>query len=257
MTKLSSTLFILLISFSVVFAQDITTHEYRKVAPENLDKYLSNEVNHWSKFAQSQIENGDLKFWAVLLRVGGENQLSEPNILLITQINDIDKPVNWKGIKNLFPKEKLKDLMMQDLFKTTDVIYLRDIGNDIHGENVNIEKDYKYVRVNYHNMKDVWWHLNFETQNVKPFFKEAMDNGTTSIKGWGNSLILSPKSDNFKYKTESHDYFSTLRAALGPNDFPDMDFPEDFFEDWQENYVGNRNVRIYKVIKIAQAKKVK
>lgn len=255
MKKLSIILFTLLISVSIVKAQDITTHEYRKVSPENLDEYLSKEVNYWSKFAQKEIDNGNLKFWSVLVRVGGENLLDEPNILLITQINDIDKPIDWKAVKNIFPNERLKDLMMFDLFETTDIIYLRDLGNDIHNSTTNPQNDYKYLRLNYHNMKDVWWHLNFEAEKVKPFFKEAMDNGKTSIVGWGNSIVLSPKSDSFKYKTESHDYFSTFRAALGPNDFPDMDFPEDFFEDWQKNYVGDRNVRIYKVITLLQAKK--
>lgn len=254
MKKAFPVLLVLLMSFSFINAQDVTTHMYRKVAPENLAEYLDKEVNFWSKFSQSEIDKGNLKFWAVLQRVGSENLRDEPNILLITQINDINKPVNWKSIQQLFPHEKLKDLMMEDLFINTDEFYLRDLGNDIVGPNINPEKDYKYVRINYHNMKDVWWHLNFEAQKVKPFFEEAMKNGKTRIKGWGNSLILTPKSDNFKYKTESHDYFSTFRDALGPNDFVDLDFPEGFFKDWQNNYVGERNVRIYKIIALKRAK---
>ncbi len=246
------TLFICVLS---VNAQDITTHVYRKVAPENLNKYLKNEVNYWSKFVQSEIDNGNLKFWAVLQRVGGENQMNEPNILLITQISDINKPVNWVGVHNLFPNKKLKDLMMHDLFEVTDEIYLRDLENDINAPNIIPSNDYKYVRINYHNMKDIWWHLNFEAEHVKPFFKKAMDEGKTSIKGWSNSLILTPKSDAFRHKTCSSDYFSTLRDALGPNDFPDMDFPEDFYEEYLLNYVGERNVRIYKIITFIKAEK--
>lgn len=254
MKKYSLVLFALLISCSFITAQDVTTHEYRKVALENIAEYINNEVTYWSSFSQSEIDKGHLKFWAVLQRVGGENLRDEPNILLVTQINDINKPVNWDGIQELFPNEKLKDMMMNDLFTITDKIYLRDLGNDIQGPNINPEKDYKYVRINYHNMKDMWWHLNFEAQKVKPFFDEAMKKDKTSIIGWGNSLILTPKSKAFKYKTESHDYFSTFRDALGPNDFHDYDFPEGFFQEWQENYVGERNVRIYKIIAMKQGK---
>ena len=176
MKKAFPVLLVLLMSFSFINAQDVTTHMYRKVAPENLAEYLDKEVNFWSKFSQSEIDKGNLKFWAILQRVGSENLRDEPNILLITQINDINKPVNWKSIQQLFPHEKLKDLMMEDLFINTDEFYLRDLGNDIVGPNINPEKDYKYVRINYHNMKDVWWHLNFEAQKVKPFFEEAMKN---------------------------------------------------------------------------------
>ncbi|WP_111706396.1 hypothetical protein [Lutibacter citreus] len=244
----------LLLSCSFISAQDVTSHRYRKVAPENLAEYLNNEVTYWSAFSQSEIDKGYLKFWAVLERVGGENLRDEPNILLITQFNDIDRPVDWESIKELFPNEKFKDMMMEDLFINTDIIYLRDLGNDIFSPNIDLEKDIKYVRINYHNMTDMWWHLNFEAQKVKPFFEEAMKKEKTTIKGWGNSLILTPKSDGFKYKTESHEYFSNFRDALGPNDFYDYDFPDGFFKDWQKNYVGERNARIYKIIAFKQKK---
>ncbi|MDV7187682.1 hypothetical protein R3X25_10355 [Lutibacter sp. TH_r2] len=249
-------LFTLLMSCAYVNAQEFTTHEYRSVAPEDMDEYIKREVVYWSKFAESEMKKGNLTYWAVLQRVGGEHQLNEPNILRINTFVDIDKEVNWNSITGLFPKMKFKDMDARAISKTTDKIFLRDLGNHIQPENVIPEKDFKYVRINYHNMKDIWWHLNFEAEHVKPFFKEAMDNGKTSIKGWGNALILSPKSDEFRCKTYSYDFFSTLKDALGPNDFPDMDFPEDFYEEYSKNYVGEKNVRIYKVIKFIDVNEI-
>jgi len=252
MKKLSIVLFTLLISCAFANAQVFTTHtthEYRTVAPEDMDEYIKREVVYWSKFAENEMKKGNLTYWAVLQRVGGENILNEPNILRINTYVDIDKEVDWNSITKLFPNKSFKDLDARLVSTTTDKIFLRDLGNHIQKAGVVPEKDFKYIRVNYHNMKDTWWHLNFEDKKVKPFFKEAMDNGKTSIIGWGNALILTPKSDAFKYKTYSYDLFSSLKQALGPNDFPDMDFPDDFYEEYLENYVGERNVRIYKVIK--------
>lgn len=252
MKKTAIILFILLISSAFVNAQVYTTHtthEYRTVAPEDMEEYIKREVVYWSKFAEREMKKGNLTYWAVLERVGGENQLNEPNILRINTYADIDKVVDWKSITTLFPKKMFVDLDARQISTTTDKIFLRDLGNHIQAENVVPERDFKYIRINYHNMKDKWWHLNFEAYKVKPFFQKAMDERKTNIKAWGNALILTPKSDGFKYKTYSYDVFSSLKDALGPNDFPDMDFPDDFYEEYLENYVGERYVRIYRVIK--------
>lgn len=246
----------LLVSCFFVNAQEFTTHEYRSVAPEDMEDYIKREVVYWSKFAENEMKKGNLTYWAVLQRIGGENQLNEPNILRINTFVDIDKDVDWKSITALFPKDKFEDLDARQISTTTDKIFLRDLGNHIQGKNVVPERDFKYMRINYHNMKDVWWHLNFEANLVKPYFQKAMDDGKTSIKGWGNALILTPKSDGFKYKTFSYDLFSSLKDALGPNDFPDLDFPEDFYKEYLENYVGERYVRIYKVIKFIDVNEV-
>lgn len=259
MKKLSIILFTLLCSCAYVNAQMYTTHtthEYRTVAPEDMEDYIKREVVYWSKFAESEMKKGNLTYWAVLQRVGGENQLNEPNILRINTYADIDKVVDWKSITKLFPNKKFVDMDARQISRTTDKIFLRDLGNHIQADNVVPERDFKYIRINYHNMKDKWWHLNFEATKVKPFFKQAMDDKKTNIKAWGNALILTPKSDAFKYKTYSYDVFSSLKDALGPNDFPDMDFPDDFYEEYRANYVGERNVRIYKVIKFVDVNEV-
>ena len=249
MNRLFLLLFSLLISGVYVNAQEFTTHEYRSVAPEDMEEYIKREVVYWSKFAESEMKKGNLTYWAVLQRVGGENILDEPNILRINTFVDIDKDVNWNSITTLFPKVDFKDMDARAISKTTDKIFLRDLGNHIEAPNVIPERDFKYMRINYHNMKDPWKHINFESEHVKPFFQKAMDDEKTSIKGWGNSLILSPKSEEFKYKTHSYDFFSSLKDALSPNDFPDMDFPDDFYKEYLDNYVGERYVRIYRVIK--------
>jgi hypothetical protein len=237
-------------SSQFVIAQEFTIHEFRKVEPQDIEEYIRRELTYWGEFAEKEFKKGNFTYWAILQRIGGENQEVEPNFLIINTFKDIDKEVDWASVQELFPKTRLKDIQTENLYTTTDKIFLRDLGNSIIGKGVVPEKDFKYIRINYHNMKDVWWHLNFEAQQVKPFFQKAMDEGKTSFKGWGNSFILTPKSEAFQYKTESHEFFSSLKDALGPNDFPDMDFPEDFFKEWQENYVGARNVRIYRIIKI-------
>ena len=55
-----------------------------------------------------------------------------------------------------------------------------------------------------------------------------MNEGKTTMKGWGNAVIISPVSNKFAYNSMSYDLFSTAHAALAPA------FSQDF-EVFQEN----------------------
>ena len=101
--------FALIICCSLAYTQ-ITIHQYRKVAPENMAEYLDREVKYWSVFAENEVKKGNLTFWAVLQKVGGINQENAPNILLINTFNNLDEPVNWSAVDDLFPDHRDNDL---------------------------------------------------------------------------------------------------------------------------------------------------
>ena len=256
MKKLSILLCLFLFSITIAQAQEVTTHVYQKVEPSNLDEYLKKDVNYWSSYAEKEIKAGDMSFWALLVRVGGEHMETEPNVLIISTFTDIEKELDWNGTFKVFSNGKNEKLATADLYKTTSVIFLKGMDNHTQGLKVNEKEDFKYIRMNYFNLKDTWWHLNFEEQNVKPFFKKAMDDGITTIKGWGNSLVLTPKSEGFRYDTHSYDIFSTLKDALSPDNFDSPIFPDDFFDEWKENIIYPREIRVYKVIKLINKKTI-
>jgi hypothetical protein len=230
-------------------AQSVSVHMHRRVVDLDMDEVLKREVTYWSKFAESEIAKGNMDFWGVFVRVGGTDMENEPNVLIINGFPDIDKEINWGGIKDLFPKVKMKDMETRGLSKTTDVIILRNLNNHIEMPNVT-EEDFRFVEIKYHNPKNVWWHLDFEVNKIKPFFKTDMDAGNSKRKGWGNAVIIAPKSESFPYKAYSYNLYSKLSDALDPRHKQGTPFPEGYFDEYQTNIAGPDDSRIYRIIKV-------
>lgn len=254
MKNLSIILFACLLSFQFVNAQAVSVHQYRKVEQKDMQEYLKRETTYWSKLAESEVKKGNLTFWAIFQRVGGENQAHSPNILIINTFNNLDKSNEiWSGVTDLFPDVKIEDMQTWEISTTTSTIYLRDLNNHIQGENVDPEKDFNFVNIIYHNSKDTGKHLAFESEKWKPMLQKAMNEGKTTMKGWGNSIIVLPESDRFPYGSASYDLFSSMHEALSPRFSDDMEIPDGFFDDIGGNYDGPRNSQLYRVIKVVSA----
>ena len=58
------------LSIQFAKAQEISSHQYRKVAPENMQEYLRRETTYWQKWAENEITKGNLVFWGIFQRVG-------------------------------------------------------------------------------------------------------------------------------------------------------------------------------------------
>ncbi len=250
MKQVSSILLVFIMSIIFINAQGITTHSYRKVAPENMQEYLKRETTYWKKFAEQEVKKGNLTFWGIFQKVGGINQENTPNILIINTFNDIDKNINWAGINNLFPKVKMEDIQTFNLSTQMATVFLQSEGNHTQGNMAIPSEDFKYVKIVYHNPKIPGKLLDFERNKWKPMIKEAMDKGQTTMTGWGNARILHPASSSFPYKTESHDLFASLSDALSPLFSEEMEIEKDFFFDVEDNENGPRRVGLYKIISI-------
>lgn len=243
--------FALIICCSLAYTQT-TIHQYRKVAPENMAEYLDREVKYWSVFAENEVKKGNLTFWAVLQKVGGINQENAPNILLINTFNNLDEPVNWSAVDDLFPDVKMEDIQTWSLSANTDTVYLRDLGNHVQGESVNPEEDFNYVKIVYHNSKNTGLHLDFEENKWKPMIQKAMNEGKTPMKGWGNAGILHPSSARFPFNSMSYDLFTSLNGAFSPA-LADVELEDGFFSDLAENEAGPRTIQLYRIVKIVSA----
>lgn len=244
-----------LLCFQFANSQVVTTHQYRRVEPENMKEYLKRETTYWSVLAKNEIKKGNLTYWAILTKVGGEDKLDSPNILIINSFKDMNTAGNiWGGITDLFPNIKNEEIETASLCAVTDHIFLRNI-NWLQAKNVKPEQDFKYVHIIYHHTKNVGKHFKFENDTWAPLLRKAMDQNITTMKGWGNHIVVSPESIKFPYTSASYDYYSSLHDALSETFSDYMEFPEGFFDDLNENYAGPRSSHLYKIVQVVAAPK--
>jgi len=239
-----------LLSFQFALAQTITTHQYRRVAPENMQEYLKRETTYWAKWAEKEVTKGNMTFWAILQKVGGVNQDTSPNILIINTFKDYDKGADWASIATMFPDVKMEDIQTADISTNVHHVFLGNLSNHIRAENTTSD-DYKYVRIIYHDTKNVGQHLTFEAEKWKPLVEQAMKAGKTTMKGWGNQRIISPGTSNFTYSSYSYDLFSSIQDAMSPV-FSDGMVPEGFWDGQQDKY-NKRNSNLYRIVAGASA----
>ncbi len=79
---------------------------------------------------------------------------------------------------------------------------------------------------------------------------KAMEDGTTTMKGWGNSAVISPQSDKFPYSSASYDLFSSMQAALSPAFSEDLVVPDGFFDGIADNMAGPREFNLYRIVSV-------
>jgi hypothetical protein len=238
-----------LLNLPLTFTQQISTHQYRRVAPADMQEYIKRETTYWKKFAENEIEKGNLTFWGIFQKMGGTDQENSPNILIINSFKDLDKGADWNSIADLFPNVKMEDIQTWTLSTNTDQIFLRVLDNHIEVDN----PEFNYVRIIYHNVKNTGTHLNFEAQKWKPMVEKAMAEGKTTIRGWGNGLIIAPESTAFDYNTYSYDLFSSSHAALSPAFTEDHELPDGFFNELADNYDGPRHANLYRIVAAVSA----
>lgn len=240
-------------SLQLSIAQNVSSHLYRRVAPENLQEYLRRETTYWKPWAENEVKKGNLTFWAILVRMDGANRDTEPNVLVINNFNDVDKGANWGGIAEMFPNLTMANIGTASLSTDTDQIFVRGIADShIRKANAVPDKDYRYVRIIYHNVTDVAKHLAFEADKWKPLVVNAMKDGKTSMTGWGNGVVVLPESEDFNYQTFSYDIFASAQDALSTGFSSDFTFPDGFWDPINGNYAGPRNAHLYRVVAAVQ-----
>ena len=253
MKKTISILLAFLMGIVFVNAQGITTHQYRRVAPQDMQEYLKRETTYWQKFAEQEVTKGNLTFWGIFQKVGGINLEHAPNILIINTFNNIDEQLNWGGVADLFPDVKMENINTFNMSTTTSTIYLRGLNNHISAPGVVPKDDFNYVKIVYHNPKSTSKLLEFEANKWKPMVQKAMNEGKTILKGWGNARILHPSSSKFPYSSQSYDLFSSMNDALSPYFSEDANIADDFFADLDGNDETPRSIVLYRVVAVVSA----
>lgn len=254
MKNVSIFLIACMMSFLYVEAQEVSVYHYKKVAQKDMKDYLNRVNTYWSVFAENEVKKGNLTFWAVLVSVGGNEDIqNSPNVLIVTSLKNIDEKVKWMGVQELFPDVKMEDMETWSLSSNISRVLVRNLNNHVQGNSVVPDDDFKYIKFNFYNSINTGKHLKFEEEKWKPMIKKAMDDGKTTMKGWGNSLVISPKSPTFTYGSVSYDLFSSMGDVFKGVFSEKVDLPEGFWDEHLENNPSPRNTQLYKIVKVVSA----
>jgi len=234
-------------------AQEITTFQYRHVAPDKVDEFVKRETTYWSKVAKKAIDQGKMTFWALLEKVGGTDMNNAPNYLFINTFPNIDADLGKVfDPTSLFPGVPMAKIETYSISTETAMVYLT--GDSSNGwqqaANAVPDKDFNYIVMNYHNSSDPSTFNQIEKNKWGPFIKTAMDNNQVNQKAWGNSLVLAPSGGNMKYNCVSYDLFSTLSAALEPHWSADVQFPIEGLDSLQKISLSAPARIVYRIVKV-------
>lgn len=238
----------MILSLQFLRSQGIITHEYRNVAPADMEEYIKRETTYWKVFAENEVKKGNLIFWGIFQRMDGTDLDTGPDFLIINTFKDLDKGADWASIATLFPNVNMEDIQTWGISTTTDRVFISNLPNHIRKPNTVPENDYKFVRVIYHDVTNLDNHLSFEAEKWKPLVERAWQEGKSTMTGWGNGIILLPESEEFHYNSYSYDLFATMQDALSPAFSQDLSIPEDFWTPLEGNYDGPRNAHLYRVV---------
>jgi len=232
-----------------VSAQDISTYQFRSVAPDKADEFIKRETTYWSKVAQKAIDNGKLTFWGLFEKVGGSDLQNSPNFLFINTYKNIDSAGSVWNPTPVFPKVPIAQMEDYSFSKNTSDLFLMDKGWE-QAANVVEEKDFRYVALYYHNSSNPDSFISAEKKIWGPFIKASMDKNLTAQRGWGNAIILAPIGSDMKFNSVSFDLFPSLKDALLQNWDPAVQFPNDALTELNKLRINAPNREIYRVVMV-------
>ena len=208
---------------------------FRRISPstsiaiypnEHISEVMNRETKYWKKVAEKSMRDGNLKFWAVLRKMGGVNVHNSSNFLFINTMADVDKMGEIWDASKVFPDVPMESMNTFGMSTVTTQLYLQTHGWQ-QVANANPEEHFKYLIMVYHHTNNQDSLIKAENAIWSPFIKESMDKGVTPQTGWGNAHVLSPTGPNVKYNTISYDVYPSLKDALTGGfkegtEFPDM-----------------------------------
>ncbi|MDB5023821.1 MAG: hypothetical protein JWP78_1576 [Mucilaginibacter sp.] len=239
---------------TALHAQGITVYQYRRVDPDKMDEFLKRETTYWSKVAQKAVDGGKMTFWAVLAKVGGLDEPNSPNVLFVNTFPDIDADLSdvFNAAK-VFPNIPVSKMETYAISTVTAEYFVQDNGWQ-QVANVNGDKDFKFIKMNYHNSTDPRSFNAIENNNWAPFIKAAMDKNQTVQKAWGNALVLSPNGGAMKFNCLSYDIYPSLQSALLEKWSTDTKFPVSGLDSLQKISVNPPMSFIYRIVKVVAKK---
>lgn len=237
---------IVAMSFSS-YAQEVTSYMYRHIPQDKLGEVLEKEQKYWSKAARKAIDDGQLTFWGVFVKVGGFDLPNSHNVLYINTFKDINNQDDiWNKMEELFPDAKPED------YETWGPDYGRGIEHQLFLKASGwqekagaVEDDYKIIKIVYHNTESPAAFVDTEIEHWGPFIKKQMDAGSTKQVAWGNALLLPPRGHKIPFNSVSYDIYKTMGDALVPGE---LEIPEGFWAPFDEIEAQPRMEMLYSIV---------
>ena len=228
----------------------ITIYMYRRVPADKRDEFVKRETTYWSEIVRKALPKGNITFWALLEKLGGYNMENSSNFLFVNTYKNIDAMGEvWGSAAAAFPNVPMDKMETNSLSTTTSVFFVRNSGWQ-EAAGLVPDKDLKYISMVYHNSSDPGGLIDLENKHWAPFVKSAMDKKQTSMKGWGNAIVLSPTGENIGFNTVSYDLFPSLKEALMPTWDPKTVFPQAGLEEIGKLETKGRSGAVYQIIKV-------
>lgn len=227
----------------------ITVYMYRKVPDDKRDEFIKRETTYWAEMVRKEIPKGNITFWALLEKVGGYDMENSSNFLFVNTFKDIDALNDmWGNITTAFPNVTMDKMETNSISTTTSVLFLRDTGWQ-EASGVVADNDFKFINMIYHNSSDPNAFVDLENKHWAPFIKTVMDKKQVGQRGWGNSVVLSPHSNNMNFNSVSIDIYPTLKEALMPTWDSNIVVPEGLTEIGKMETAPRSHV-IYRIVKV-------
>jgi hypothetical protein len=231
----------------------ITVYMYRKVPDDKRDEFIKRETTYWAEMIRKEIPKGNITFWALLEKVGGYDMENSSNFLFVNTFQNIDALNDmWGNITAAFPNVTIDKMETGSISTTTSVLFLRNSGWQ-EAAGVVADKDFKFLKMIYHNSPDPNAFVELENKHWGPFIKTVMDKNQTSQRGWGNSVVLSPHSNNMNFNSVSVDVYPTLKEALNPTWDSQVVVPESLnvgMSEINKMETAPRSQVIYRIVKV-------
>lgn len=258
MKKILLTLIVLVIVGGTVHAQSPTTatpdpgisvYMYRKVPNDKREEFIKRETTYWAEMIRKEIPKGNITFWALLEKVGGYDMENSSNFLFINTFKNIDALNDiWGNITTAFPNVTMDKMETNSMSTTTSVLFLRNTGWQ-EGSGAVADEEFKFINMIYHNSSDPNAFVDLENKHWAPFIKSVMDKKQVSQRGWGNAVLLSPRSNEMNFNSVSYDLYPTLKEALTPTWDSNVVVPEGLSEIGKLETAPRSQV-IYRIVKV-------
>jgi hypothetical protein len=201
---------------------------YNIVPDEEVEHYLQNEKELYSKAAERAYKEGVINGWAIMRRVQGGK--SEPNFYWYIGVDDLKKvdalgkdfgkiineTVEASGVPSLV-KRAIKNHNSYTRFVAT--FYRPEVTTAKNSDG------FKYLKHNVASSPNPnqWWDT--QMKEWGPFIKKNMNNGKVNQEIWAPAVRINPTGNGYNWNVISIDGFNSLEDLFGNGgmQYPSMD----------------------------------
>ena len=201
---------------------------YNIVPDEEVEHYLQNEKELFSKAAERAYNEGVINGWAIMRRVQGGK--SEPNFYWYIGLGDLKKvdalEKDFGKIINETIEKSGSPSLINRAIKNHNS-YTRFVATFYRPEVTNAKNSdgFKYLK---HNIAlspnpNQWWDT--QMKEWGPFIKKNMNNGKINQEIWAPAVRINPVGNGYNWNVISIDGFNSLEDLFGNGglQYPSMD----------------------------------